>query len=308
MSRESRLGVVFVLNAALLVGLVAVGIVAHSLGVLAAAGDYLADGLAIGLSIVTVRVARRAPTAKRSFGYERTTILAAVVNAAMVVAVAAVVVVEAVQRLATHTPHVHGAPVIVVSAVAAAVMLAGALVLRGDDDLNMRSILLDTAADAVTAAGVAIAGAIILVTGRWFWLDPAVALAVAVVIAYRAVMLLREIADVLLESTPKGLDVSDVEAVLLEGGEISDVHDLHIWSLTSDAPLLSAHVVLTGYPTLEAAQATAERAKARLVDRFGIDHATLETECELCATPDPHAPIRDDDARASSGVVPRSRR
>src|SRR5439155_7156566 len=153
-------------------------------------------------------------------GYERTTILAAVVNAAMVVAVAAVVVVEAVQRLATHTPHVHGAPVIVVSAVAAAVMLAGALVLRGDDDLNMRSILLDTAADAVTAAGVAIAGAIILVTGRWFWLDPAVALAVAVVIAYRAVMLLREIADVLLESTPKGLDVSDVEAVLLEGGEI----------------------------------------------------------------------------------------
>src|SRR4051812_8752679 len=99
MSRESRLSVVFILNALLLVGLIAVGVVAHSLGVLAAAGDYLADALAIALSIVTVRLAKRAPTAKHSFGYERTTILAALVNAALVVAVACVVVVEAVQRL-----------------------------------------------------------------------------------------------------------------------------------------------------------------------------------------------------------------
>jgi cobalt-zinc-cadmium efflux system protein len=280
---------VFVLNAVLLVGLVAVGFVADSLGVVAAAGDYLADALAIALSIATVRLARRPPTEKHSFGYHRTTILAAMVNAALVVAVAASVAVEAIRRLVNHAPPVEGVPVVIISAIAAAVMLVGALVLRGDHDLNVRSVLLDTAADAVTAASVAITGVVILIADGLYWLDPAVALVIAVVIAYRAVSLLREVADVLLESTPKGLDVSDVEAAFLEGGEILEVHDLHIWTLASDAPLLSAHVLVAGHPTLEEAQLVAERAKARLSTRFGIDHATLELECELCAMPDLHA-------------------
>ena len=227
---------------------------------------------------------------KRSFGYHRTTILAAQANASMIVAVTAVVCFDAVKRLVGGAPHVEALPVVIVSAIAAIVMLAGALVLRDDegDDLNMRSVLLDTAADAVTAASIAATGAVILLTDRFFWLDPVVALVVAAIIGHRAVRLLREIGDVLLESTPKGLDVTEVEAVICEGGEISEVHDLHVWSLSSDIPLLSAHVVLAGHPTLEEAQVVAERAKDRLLTRFGIDHATLETECEQCAVPDPH--------------------
>jgi cobalt-zinc-cadmium efflux system protein len=300
MDRELRLGVVFILNGLLLVGLISVGIVAHSLGVLAAAGDYFADALAIALSIVTVRLARRGPTTKRSFGFERTTILAATVNAALVVAAASIVVVEAIRRLVNPAPHIHGLPVVVISAVAAMVMLAGAMVLRGDDDLNVRSVLLDTASDAVTASGVALTGLVILVTGGLFWLDPAVALAIAVVIGFRATKLLREIAEVLLESTPKGLQVSEVEAVLLADGEICDVHDLHVWSLTSNTPLLSAHVVLAGHPSLEESQEVVERAKARLHHRFAIDHATLETECEPCATPDLHAVVPTDNSNASA--------
>jgi cobalt-zinc-cadmium efflux system protein len=298
-SRERRLTVVFVLNAVLLVGLVAVGFVADSLGVLAAAGDYLADALAIALSIATVRLARRPPTARRSFGYHRTTILAAMVNAALVVAVAASVAVEAIRRLANQAPPVEALPVVMISAIAAVVMLLGALVLRGDHDLNVRSVLLDTAADAVTAASVAITGVVMLVAGGLYRLDPAVALVIAVVIAYRAVSLLREIADVLLESTPKGLDVGEVEAAFLEGGEIVEVHDLHIWTLASDSPLLSAHVLVAGHPSLEDAQVVAEHAKERLRARFGIEHATLELECELCATPDLHT-VAPTEERASS--------
>ncbi|HLX87925.1 MAG TPA: cation diffusion facilitator family transporter, partial [Acidimicrobiales bacterium] len=240
MSRERRLTVVFGLNGALLVGLVAVGVVAHSLGVLSAAGDYLADALAIGLSLFTIRLSRRTPTVKRSYGYERSTILAALVNAALVVAVMTVVIVVALERLVNGTPAVHGGPVVAVSALAAVVMFLGVLVLRGDDDLNVRSILLDTTADAVTGICVAVTGLVILVAGGLYWLDPAVALVVALVIGVRATGLLREVADVLLESTPKGLVVHAVEAAILEGGAISEVHDLHIWSLSSDVLLLSA--------------------------------------------------------------------
>jgi cobalt-zinc-cadmium efflux system protein len=290
-SREARLGVVFALNGALLGGLAAVGVVAHSLGVLSAAGDYLADALAIGLSILTVRLARRSPTAKRTYGYERTTILAALANAALVVAVMAAVVVAAIGCLVDRVPRVHGAAVIIVSAIAAVVMLIGALLLRGDQDLNMRSVLLDTGADAAAATAVAVTGVVIVATGGFYWLDPSVALVVAVIIGYRAVALLSEIADVLMESTPKGIDLHAVEAAIRAGGEVSEVHDLHIWGLSSEVLLLSAHVVLVGQPTLEEAQSTVERIKAELASRFAIAHATLETECEACATPDPHVGV-----------------
>ena len=102
------------------------------------------------------------------------------------------------------------------------------------------------------------------------------------------VRLLRDVGAVLLESTPEGLDVADIEAALREGGEIEGVLDLHAWSLTADVPLLSAHVVLSGHPTLEEAQVVVVQAKTRLLERFGIDHATLEVECEVCAAPDVH--------------------
>jgi cobalt-zinc-cadmium efflux system protein len=291
MSRERRLGIVFFINALLLIALVAVGFWAHSLGVLAAAGDYLTDALAIGASIFTIRLARRAPTADRSFGYERTTILAALLNASLIVAVAAAVVFEAIQRLVNGAPPVQGLPVAVVNAVAAGAMFGCAIILGSDDDLNVRSVWLSTASDAVAAAGVAITGLVIWASGGLYWLDPAIALVIAMVIGYRALGLLREVADVLLESTPKGLRSAAVASVIRDGGEISDVHDLHIWSLSSDIPLLSAHVVLVGHPTLEEAQEVIERAKARLLSQFGISHATLETECEPCATPDLHRAV-----------------
>jgi cobalt-zinc-cadmium efflux system protein len=181
--------------------------------------------------------------------------------------------------------------VIIVSAIAAVVMLIGALLLRGDQDLNMRSVLLDTGADAAAATAVAVTGVVIVATGGFYWLDPSVALVVAVIIGYRAVALLSEIADVLMESTPKGIDLHAVEAAIRAGGEVSEVHDLHIWGLSSEVLLLSAHVVLVGQPTLEEAQSTVERIKAELASRFAIAHATLETECEACATPDPHVGV-----------------
>jgi cobalt-zinc-cadmium efflux system protein len=193
-SRTRRLAVVLLLNLALVAALVITGLAAHSLAVLAAGADYLADAAAVGVSLLAIWLAAR-PT-----GHHRATTLAALVNAGWLLVVNAVIVAAAIGRLATGTHRVHGLPVLIVSAVAAVVMLAGALVLGGDDadegdgdELNLKAVLLDTAADAAAAAGVAASGAVILGTGGWYWLDPATALAIAVIIGYLTLKLLRTI-------------------------------------------------------------------------------------------------------------------
>jgi cation diffusion facilitator family transporter len=187
-----------VLNLSLVTALVIVGLAAHSLAVLAAGVDYLADAAAIGVSLFAIRLASRPPSRARPDGYPNATNIAAVVNAGWLLVLNIAITVAAIQRLAAGTRPVEGLPVLIVSGIAASVMLAGALVLRGDpvqedggEDLNVKAVLLDTAADAAAAAGVAASGAIILGTDGWYWLDPATALAIALIIAYQAQKLAR---------------------------------------------------------------------------------------------------------------------
>ncbi len=206
MTRTTRLTVVLLLNLALVAGLVAAGISAHSVGVLAAGGDYLADAAAIGVSLLAIALARRPPSRRRPGGYPRATAYAALLNVTLLLAVAVLVVTEATRRLITGTGHVHGLPVLIASGVAAVAMLAGGLILRADEDAegdsegdraNMRAVVLDTLADSAAAAGVAISGAIILAAPALAWLDPTVALAIAAVIAYHALVLIRDVVGML---------------------------------------------------------------------------------------------------------------
>jgi cobalt-zinc-cadmium efflux system protein len=199
-SRTQRLVVVLVLNLVLVAGLVAVGVTAHSLAVLAEGSDYLLDAAGVGVALLALRLAARPASRARPGGYPNATSIAALVNAGWLLVLEVLVAAAAIDRLVAGTPEVHGLPVLVVSGVAALVMTAGALVLHGDADdgaqerdLSVAAVLLDTVADAAAAAGVAAAGAIILVTGGWYWLDPAVALAIAIVVAYHALALLRKV-------------------------------------------------------------------------------------------------------------------
>ena len=202
MTRTTRLAVVLLLNLALVAGLVAAGIGAHSIGVLAAGGDYLADAAAIGISLLAIGLARRPPTRRRPGGYPRATAYAALVNVTLLLAVVAAVAAGAIGRLVTGIGHVHGLPVLIASGIAALVMLGGGLILRGDADdpgdsegdrANMRAVLLDTLADSAAAGGVAVTGAIILADPALAWLDPTVALVIAAVIGYQAVVLIRQV-------------------------------------------------------------------------------------------------------------------
>jgi len=181
--------------------LLAVRFGAHSLGVLAEGADYLADAAAIGVSLLAIWLSERPPTPARPHGYSKATAWAALVNSGWLLLLTALVISASIKRLITGTGEVRGLPVLVVSSIAALVMVVGALVLGGDDDddkdhggrLNMRAVYLDTAADAAAAATVALTGAIILATGGTYWLDSTVALVVSAVIAYHAVKLLHSV-------------------------------------------------------------------------------------------------------------------
>ena len=212
MSRVQRLLIVLALNFSLVAALVAVGLAAHSLGVFAAGADCLADAGAVGVSLLAIRLAALPPSPSRPHGYRHATNVAALINAGWLLALYIAIGVAAIWHLAAGTRPVEGLPVLIVSAVASVVLLAGALVLGGDldddgsedgeGDLNVKAVLLDTAADSAAAAGVAISGAIIFGTGGLYWLDSATALAIAIVVGYHAAKLLRKITAALRAGLP----------------------------------------------------------------------------------------------------------
>jgi cobalt-zinc-cadmium efflux system protein len=187
MSRASRLLIVLGMNLVLLGALIVVGLRAHSLGVLAEGMDYLADAGAVVVSLLAIRVASRHPKAPA---------VAAFVNAGWLLVLSLSVGIASIQRLVTGSREVHGLPVLVVSSIAALTMLAGVLILRGDDDdhdVNLRAVILDTLGDAIAAAGVAVTGGVIYALHGAFWLDPAAAVVIAALVGFHACKLLAEV-------------------------------------------------------------------------------------------------------------------
>lgn len=285
--RERRLRIAIGLNVLIVAAQIVFGFAAGSLGLVSDAGHNLTDVAALILSLIAVRVARRRPTSSRSFGWHRGTILAAQANAAMILVLTVWIVYESIRRL-IDPPPVEGAIVLVVALVAFVANGVSALVVRerpadGDTaDLNMRSALLHLASDAVASLGVALAGAVMLITGGWSRVDPAVSLLIGLSIAWHAWKLLKASNAVLLEGTPDGVDPDEILAALSAVDGVETAHDLHVWAISSEVRALSAHVVVEGHPSLEEAQVVAGRVRHELADRFRIAHATIELECETC--------------------------
>lgn len=189
MTQTRRLLIVLALNILMMAGLLVVGLSSDSLGVLAAGGDYLLDISAITLGLFAIRIR------KRNGEQSNATTIVALLNVLLLLIITFTVSVEAIHRLRTHAPHIQALPVLLVSSVAAIVMGIGAFILRGDrdeDDLHMKSVLLDTASDAISAAAIAVTAAIILVTKEFFWADSVVAILISIAIGYQALILLRD--------------------------------------------------------------------------------------------------------------------
>ncbi len=238
------------LSAAIGVGLVVLaaeliaGRLANSLALLADAGHVFADVSGMALSLVAIRIAARPPTDARSFGLYRLEMVAAAINAVLLLGIAIVIGVEAVRRF-VEPPDVQPG---IIAAVAAFALLANMVSLRllstgQRESLTMRAAYLEIAGDLLGSGAVLTAGVVIAVTG-WRQADAVASVVVAVLIVPRTLVLLRDSVDVLLEATPKGIDMTQVERHIRDAPGVTDVHDLHAWTITSGMNVVSAHVVL----------------------------------------------------------------
>jgi len=282
MNRTRRLGFSLALNAGLVIVQIGFGLTAHSTGLIADAGHNLADVGALAFALVAVRLVLRPPSEERSFGNHRATILAALANASLIAVVTVLIVIASIHRL-EHPEHVRAGVVVVIASFGLIVNGVAVLLLRdGSPDLNMRAALLHMAGDTLASLAVILAGALLIFVPTASWLDPVSALVVAGVIVYQAAFVFRASIAVLLESTPTGLDLNRLRATMVGVNGVDDIHDLHVWSLSSEMRVLSAHLVLSGHPTLEEAQIVGNQVKVAIAEPFSISHSTLELECEHC--------------------------
>jgi cobalt-zinc-cadmium efflux system protein len=271
-----------VLNLGFVAAGVGFGLAANSMALLADAAHNLSDVLGLLLGWGAAWLARRPPTRHRTYGWGRGSIFAVLLNATILLIAIGGIGVEAVHRLVTPQP-VSDIIVMVVAAVGIIINGATALMfMRGrGDDLNIRAQFIHMAGDAGVSAGVVVAGLLMRLTG-WTWLDPLSSLAIAVVILIGTWGLLRESLDLAMDAVPPGVSQNEVEAWLAALPGVHEVHDLHIWGLSTTETALTAHLVCAD----DGAQQRLPDLSAQLQERFGICHSTLQIEtnadAELC--------------------------
>jgi len=258
------------------------GILSGSMALLADAGHNLSDVIGLLLAWGAAVLSRRKPSPRRTYGWSSSSILAAMLNAGLLLLAVGAIVWESVKRLAHPVP-VGGKTVIMVAAIGMVVNTVTALMFRSGrkNDLNIRGAFLHMAADAAVSAGVAAAGVGVLL-GGWQWLDPAVSLLIAIVILANTWGLLRESVNLALDAVPAGVDREAVEAYLLSLPGVRSVHDLHIWGLSTSETALTAHLVKAAGADDDALIALASR---ELHERFRIVHTTLQWERDAVQCP-----------------------
>ena len=274
---RGRLALVLAISTAIFVAEVTVGLLSNSLAVLADAGHVLADVIGTAIALAAMWIATRPATRDRTFGFYRFEILAAVLNAVLLFAIAAFVLIEAARRLST-PPDVAATPMILVAAAALGGNFVSARLLRSGQarNLNVRAAYLEVINDMLGAAAVLTAGVIIAATG--FRAADAVASGlIGLLILPRTWGLLREAVDILLEATPRGVDMDEVRRHVLEAPGVTGVHDLHAWTITSGLNVVSAHVIIT-----EAAKPAEilDHLCRCLESQFDIEHSTFQLETE----------------------------
>ncbi|TAM84957.1 cation transporter, partial [bacterium] len=275
-----------VLNTAFTIVEFIFGILTGSLALVADAAHNLTDTFTLSVSFAANRLARRNANDSKTFGYGRTTILAALFNASIMLAVAAFIVVEAIQRLGN--PHnIEGGVVAVVAFIGILVNGSIALVLsKNRIDLNMRSAFIDMSFDALSSLGAVIAGLVIWLTGIT-WVDSAVGLVIAALLVYNTLKILREAVQILLEGTPKDLDIAAVTQAIKDTGKVLSVDDMHIWAIRSGYNALSCHIAIDE-TDLKDSRNIVEIVKTKLCKRYDIQHATIEVELEDCTKHEQH--------------------
>jgi len=295
----------FLLTTLILAIEVAAGFASHSLALLSDAGHILTDVVALGLAWFAVEQSKRPADARRTYGYHRVGILTAMVNGATLIVIVIFIAIEAARRFANPQP-VQGGLVIVAALLAIGVNGFIAMRLRGGGgNLNIRAAMLHVIGDIGASIGVIVSGVIILLTG-WYYADPLVSLCIAALIAWGALRIVRETANVLLEGAPHGVDLAQVRATILAAQGIASVHDLHVWSLDSEQLALSCHVVVPKDLYTADGEHLVRRLEQQLCERFEIGHTTLQVEaCHPCDPAMGHGVGEHNHPHPASGISSR---
>lgn len=273
-------GRAFALGVVLNLGFVAIeatyGLIAGSLALLADAGHNLSDVVSLLIAWGAFWLARRPPTRMRTYGFRRSSIYASLVNAVLLLIAVGAIVLEALNRIAEPAPVAEGTVIVVAGIGVVINTLTALLFVSGRKrDLNMRSAFLHMTADAAVSLGVVLAALGIMMTG-WLWLDPAASLLIALVITIGTLGLLRESVDLAMDAVPQGIDPGAVEAYLAQLPGITEVHDLHIWAMSTTETALTVHLIRPGFPIDDGFLSETTQT---LHTRFGIDHPTIQIEC-----------------------------
>lgn len=269
------LAIVFGLTSVFLVAEVVGGLLTGSLALLADAGHMLSDSASLGVALFAVWLAARPETPQRSFGYKRAEILAALFNGATLVAISIWIFYEAAQRF-RDPPEVLGTWMLAVAALGLVVNVAGAIILSrsGGESLNIEGALRHVLADVAGSVG-AIAASIVIITTGWLYADPVISVLIGLLVLASSWKLLRDSVNILLEEAPPGIDVEQLGNKMALTNGVEEVHDLHIWTITSGFPALAAHVLVGQDEDCHARRRDLEEILAR---EYGIEHTTLQVD------------------------------
>lgn len=280
MQHRGRLVVVLALALVVFVVELSVALVTGSLALLADAGHVLADSVGVAMALAAITVAQLGrPGSRRTFGYHRTEVIAAGLNGLILLGLSVFIVWHAIDRL-REPQSLEGWPVLAAGAVGLVANVIGILLLRAGskESLNVRGAYLEVVGDALGSVAVLVSAVVVLLTG-WTRADAIASLLIAAFIVPRAISLLREVVDVLLEGTPKGVDLEELRQHILGTPGVVDVHDLHVWTITSGMPVMSAHVVVddTVGEMVDAHQVL-DHLSGCLSEHFDVAHSTFQIE------------------------------
>jgi cobalt-zinc-cadmium efflux system protein len=281
----SKLKYSLFLSVSILIAELVGGILSNSLALLSDAGHVTADIIAIGLSWYGVRQAEKASDSRMTFGYHRIGVLVAIVNAATIFLIAAIIIFEAYRRFQS-PPEVHSQLMMIVAFVGLAANILVTYWLRKEQskNINVRSAFWHAAGDALASIGVIIGGAVILLTGQ-LWVDPLVSVLISVIILWAAWSIFREGVRVLLEATPKDVDVVAMINTLKEIPGVKDIHDVHVWSISPELRAMNGHVLIEDITTSKAEEIRGQIEKV-VKEKYRVGHTTLQMECQKCESTD----------------------
>jgi cobalt-zinc-cadmium efflux system protein len=280
-SGSKGLLIALIITIVMMMAEVAGGFLSNSLALLGDAGHMFTDVFSLGLSLFAFNMARRPPNSTKTYGYHRMEVMAALTNGALLIIISIAIFYEAYRRFAS-PPEIKGPIMLIIASIGLIANLAGIYVLKDThtDNLNIRSAFLHIVGDTLSSVGV-ILGGILIITEKWYFVDPIISILIGVIIIRGAISIIFESSSILLEYVPGNIDPDTVNKALMGIKGVKNVHDLHIWAITSGLYSMSSHIMIDDKMISEGALII-QQVEGVMKEKFHISHTTIQLECDNC--------------------------